>query len=156
MDSYIESVYNKLVEKYNKLSQLKEALQQEHQTQDDDQQFIPKTQRKRVLTRKTFERKGIGVKGITINAETTQVEELHRIGPGGHFLDSETTLSHFRDYWFPSLLDRQIRDRWLKRGGKPLGQRLNERVKEIIAEHRAPELSAEQSRKLREIMARAK
>jgi trimethylamine--corrinoid protein Co-methyltransferase len=96
------------------------------------------------------------VKGIPVNAETTQVDELHQIGPGGHFLESETTLNHFRDYWFPSLLDRQIRDRWLKRGGKPLGQRLNERVKEIIAEHRAPALPAEKSNKLREIIARAK
>ena len=96
------------------------------------------------------------IKGIPVNAETTQVDELHQIGPGGHFLESETTLNHFRDYWFPSLLDRQIRDRWLKRGGKPLGQRLNERVKEIIADHRPLALPPEKSKKLLEIIARVK
>lgn len=96
------------------------------------------------------------VKGIEVNQDTLMVDELHRVGPGGHFLDTETTLARFRDYWFPTLLDRQIRSRWLNRGGMPLGQRLNERVKEIIAEHRAPELPTEISHRLREIMAQAK
>lgn len=90
-----------------------------------------------------------------------QLEEIHLAalevlrctGPGGHFLESETTLAHFRDYWFPNLLDRQRRERWLARGGKTLGQRLNERVRAIIAEHRPPALDPEIPRQLRAIMA---
>jgi trimethylamine--corrinoid protein Co-methyltransferase len=92
------------------------------------------------------------VKGIEVTDKTLMVDELDRVGPGGHFLDTDATLEHFRDYWYPSLIDRQIRHRWLETGSKTMGQRLNEKVKEIIAEHRAPELPAAASKRLREIM----
>jgi trimethylamine--corrinoid protein Co-methyltransferase len=78
------------------------------------------------------------MKGIDTSKESIMLDELDRVGPGGHFLNTEQTLKNFRYFWYPSLLDRSIRSAWLKRGATTLGERLTTKVKEIIKEH-APE-----------------
>ena len=95
------------------------------------------------------------VKGVEVNDDTMMLDELDRVGPGGHFMDSEQTLARFRDFWYPSLLDRSIRPQWLDAGATTLGQRLNNRVKEIIKEHRPQSLGLEKKRRIQEILARA-
>ncbi|MBC8448751.1 MAG: trimethylamine methyltransferase family protein [Chloroflexi bacterium] len=95
------------------------------------------------------------VKGIEISEDTLMLDELHTVGPGGHFLDSAQTLKRFRDFWFPGLLDRRRREQWLEAGATTLGQRLNTRVKEIIKEHRPQPLDADKKQKIQEILAQA-
>jgi trimethylamine--corrinoid protein Co-methyltransferase len=95
------------------------------------------------------------MKGIDVSEESMMLDELHRTGPGGHFMDSKQTLKRFRDFWFPGLLDRKRREQWLAAGGQPLGQRLNGRVQEILKEHRARPLSQDQARGIQEVLARA-
>jgi trimethylamine---corrinoid protein Co-methyltransferase len=95
------------------------------------------------------------MKGIEINDETLMLDEIHTVGPGGHFMDTDMTLKHFRDFWYPDLLDRGRRDQWLAEGATTLGQRLNARVREIIKEHRPKPLEAEVKRQLQEIVGRA-
>jgi trimethylamine--corrinoid protein Co-methyltransferase len=92
-------------------------------------------------------------KGIEVTPETLMVDEIHRVGPGGNYLTSELTLSHFRDYWFPSLLDRKRRQNWLNKGGTTLGHRLNLKVKDILENHQPKPLAAEARQKLQEILA---
>ncbi len=93
--------------------------------------------------------------GIEVSDETLMLEELHRVGPGGHFLDSRETVRRFRDFWYPTLLDRSRRSQWLEAGATTLGQRVNARVKEIIAEHRAKPLDADKKRQVQKILAQA-
>jgi trimethylamine---corrinoid protein Co-methyltransferase len=96
------------------------------------------------------------IKGIETTEETLLVDEIDRVGPGGNYLDSKVTLKRFREYWFPGLLDRRRRQQWLEKGGLTLGQRLNQKVLQILDEHHPSQLSAEKSRELRQIMAKAK
>jgi len=93
--------------------------------------------------------------GIEVSDGTMLVDELDRVGPGGHFLETDTTLKRYRDFWYPSLLDRRIRPQWLETGAKTLGQRLNERVLEIIQEHRPEPLAPERKQRVQEILAQA-
>jgi trimethylamine--corrinoid protein Co-methyltransferase len=95
------------------------------------------------------------MKGIEVSDDTVLVEELDRVGPGGHFLDTKETLSRFRDFWYPGLLDRRTRPQWLKSGATTLGQRLTARVLEIVAEHRPQPLDPDKKQKVREILAQA-
>ena len=95
------------------------------------------------------------MKGIEVSDDTLMLDELDTVGPGGHFLDSEQTLNRFRDFWFPSLLDRKIRGQWLAAGAATLGQRLNARVKEIIKEHHPKPLEPEKLQQMRDILAKA-
>jgi trimethylamine--corrinoid protein Co-methyltransferase len=95
------------------------------------------------------------LKGIDINDDTLMLDEIHTVGPGGHFMDTQQTLSRFRDFWYPSLLDRGRRDQWLDAGATTLGQRLNSRVKDIISEHKPRPLDPRTKQKLQQILAQA-
>jgi trimethylamine--corrinoid protein Co-methyltransferase len=95
------------------------------------------------------------MKGIEVSDDTLLVEELDRVGPGGHFLDTKETLKRFRSFWFPGLLDRKTREPWLEAGATTLGQRLTARVLEIIKEHQPRPLDADKKQKVQEILAQA-
>jgi len=95
------------------------------------------------------------MKGIEVSDETLMLDEIHEVGPGGHFMDTDQTLKRFRDFWYPSLLDRGRREQWVEAGGMTLGQRLNARVKEILKEHQSTPLDADRKRQLQDILAQA-
>ena len=77
------------------------------------------------------------IRGIEVTPETLAVDVIKRVGPGGHFLNEDHTLEHFRDQmWFPSILDRNNRERWEADGSKTLGEKLNEKVLDILATHK--------------------
>jgi trimethylamine--corrinoid protein Co-methyltransferase len=95
------------------------------------------------------------MKGIEINDENLMLDEIDDVGPGGHFLNTKATLSRFKDFWYPSLLDRSLRSTWLENGGMTLEQRLRERVKEIVREHQPEALEKNVKNGIQEILATA-
>jgi trimethylamine--corrinoid protein Co-methyltransferase len=96
------------------------------------------------------------VKGIDINDDTLLLDEIHEVGPGGNYIGTQQTLKRFRQFWFPTLLDRKIRPQWLEAGGTTLGQRLNAKVKDVLANHQPKPLDGDKQLKLQEIVAKAK
>ncbi len=95
------------------------------------------------------------IKGIEVTDETIMLDELHTVGPGGHFLNTDRTMSRFRDFWYPSLIDRNRRPEWVAAGATTMGQRLTARVKEIIKEHQPKPLDANKKQEIQEILATA-
>lgn len=95
------------------------------------------------------------MKGIEITPETLMLDELERVGPGGHFLDTPTTFSRFKDFWYPTLLDRRRREAWEADGSLTLGERVNARTRALIAEHRAAPLDDDAYRQVQAILAQA-
>jgi trimethylamine---corrinoid protein Co-methyltransferase len=95
------------------------------------------------------------LKGIVVNDETTLVDEIDRVGPGGNYLDSDITLQRFREFWFPSLLDRQRQLVWQKKGATTMGQRLNAKVLDILENHQPKPLEPEKRACVQEILATA-
>jgi trimethylamine--corrinoid protein Co-methyltransferase len=93
--------------------------------------------------------------GIEVSDDTLLIDELHRVGPGGHFLNTKETLNRYRQYWLPSLMDRNRRGKWEKAGGTTLSQRLNARVMEIIGEYQPKPLQPEQKDGIQEVLASA-
>ena len=82
------------------------------------------------------------IRGIEVNPETLAVDVIKAVGPGGHFLNEDHTLEHFRNQmWFPSVFDRSNRNRWESEGSKDLGKKLNEKVLNILATHKPKPLS---------------
>lgn len=95
------------------------------------------------------------MKGIEITEETLMLDEIHEVGPGGHFMDTTQTFNRFRDFWYPNLLSRHNRPEWLAEGGTTLGQRLTTRVLDIIRDHEPKPLEPSRKQKLLEILAQA-
>lgn len=92
------------------------------------------------------------VKGIEVSDETLMLDELHEVGPGGHFLNTDTTMARFQDFWYPELISREIRETWLEWGGTTLGERLNEKVRTIIKKHQPEPLALEKKEKVQKVL----
>jgi len=90
--------------------------------------------------------------GVEINEETLALDVIDRVGPGGNFIDDKHTLRHFRGGWFPRLLDRKNYAAWASDGKQTMGDRLNKRVKEILAEHVPEPLPSETVDRIKEII----
>jgi trimethylamine--corrinoid protein Co-methyltransferase len=95
------------------------------------------------------------VRGIQVNAETLARALIEEVGPGGHFLQSRHTLHHFREeLWVPDLLTREHYDVWAQAGAKDMAQRVRERVRRLVDDHRAAPLSSEKVAALEELRQR--
>lgn len=95
------------------------------------------------------------VQPLEISDETLQLDLIKEIGPDGQYLDTEHTLKHFRERWYPDLFERDNLERWLAKGGKDLAHRAGERVEKILSEHAPPLLPDELSDQLHSIVMRA-
>ena len=81
------------------------------------------------------------MQGVEVSAETLARDLIHRVGPGGHFLDRTHTAKHFKAHlWEPDLSTRFTYNAWMADGSKDMAQRVQERVRHILETHQIPEL----------------
>lgn len=73
---------------------------------------------------------------VEISDETLALELIDEVGPDGQFTDADHTLAHFRERWYPLLVERYDYQSWLAGGGQDLGQRVAARVEEILGKQR--------------------
>jgi len=95
------------------------------------------------------------VRGVEINDETLALDLIDEVGPDGQFLDSDHTLKHFRERWYPKLFDRDNYDGWMAKGSKSLGERAAARVASILSEHRPEPLPDDVTRAVHAVVERA-
>jgi trimethylamine--corrinoid protein Co-methyltransferase len=62
--------------------------------------------------------------GVPVNDETLALDVMDKVGPGGHYLNEDHTLRHFKETWYSDLFDRSIYQTWLDRGAKTFDDRL--------------------------------
>lgn len=93
--------------------------------------------------------------GVEVSEETLALDVIDQVGPGGHFLGEEHTRRHFRENWYPTLINRTTYATWLEDGGLTYGQRANGRVREILESHEPEPLREETQTAVRAIVQRA-
>jgi trimethylamine--corrinoid protein Co-methyltransferase len=76
------------------------------------------------------------IRAVEISPETLALDVIHKVGPGGSFVAEGHTAKHFRSVWFPGLLNRQNYDTWAAEGKQTMGDRLRQRVNDILATHK--------------------
>ncbi len=86
---------------------------------------------------------GCIMQGVQVEPETLALDVIDRVGPGGSFFADDHTLQHFRGNWFPKLANRDNFEGWTTAGGLSLGDKANQRVRQILAKHTPKPLSAE-------------
>lgn len=97
------------------------------------------------------------LRGMDVDRETMAVDVIDAVGPGGEYVTSDHTFNHFRDGWFPEVVgDRNVYDKWVSDGSKTLGDRANEKVRQILETHEPKPLPDSVREKLDEIMADVK
>jgi trimethylamine--corrinoid protein Co-methyltransferase len=80
--------------------------------------------------------------GIEITPETLAVEVIDKVGPGGSYLTSVHTRQHFREIWYPRVLDRHNYNGWLQAGQPTAIQTARDLAREAIANHQPIPLPA--------------
>jgi trimethylamine--corrinoid protein Co-methyltransferase len=96
------------------------------------------------------------MQGIEVSEETLAVDVIDRVGPGGHFLADDHTYDHYRrEFWFPTVMDRQRWSDWEAAGKSTLGDRIQARLDEILDTHQPAQLPAEVRSCIEEILAAA-
>jgi trimethylamine--corrinoid protein Co-methyltransferase len=95
-------------------------------------------------------------KGYEVNDETLALDVIAEVGPDGDFLNTEHTLKHFRERWYPTVFERMNFGAWLNSGGRTCAERAAEIVSRILDEHRPEPLPAQVRNRLREIVRKAK
>jgi trimethylamine--corrinoid protein Co-methyltransferase len=95
------------------------------------------------------------LRGVDVSDEALAVDLIDEVGPDGQYLDSPHTLAHFRERWYPSLIDRQNYDNWQSRGAKTMQQRAAEKVEAILSKHKPEPLPQEVAQAVRAIVERA-
>jgi trimethylamine--corrinoid protein Co-methyltransferase len=83
------------------------------------------------------------------------VDLIDQVGPDGQFLDSEHTLAHYRQRWYPRLFDRNNYDNWMASGGTTLQERAAERVEKMLRDHQPLPLPKQAAQAVHAIVERA-
>jgi len=92
------------------------------------------------------------LRGIPVNDETMALDVMDTVGPGGHYLEHDHTYNRFKtEIWRPKLLDRNNFENWSAAGGKRYGERVHERVIELLETETEPLLDETMYKELRRI-----
>jgi trimethylamine--corrinoid protein Co-methyltransferase len=94
------------------------------------------------------------MEGIRVDKEHLAVDAIKRVGPGGHFLEDQHTLDHFRENWRPGITDRRTFDTWKAKGATSMGQRAKQKVKEILENYKPQPLLSEVEKQIDKIIER--
>ncbi|MDJ0784880.1 MAG: trimethylamine methyltransferase family protein [Desulfosarcinaceae bacterium] len=90
--------------------------------------------------------------GIPVTEETLALDVIHRVGPGGHYLQDPHTMQHFKKIKYSDLFERMMTDKYESMGAKKFEQRLQELTLRKL-EHTPAPLDADTLRTLDEMQA---
>lgn len=95
------------------------------------------------------------MKGVEVSEETLALDVIDEVGPSGHFMDTDHTLQHFKEDWYPFLMDHRTYEGWESAGGKSITMRAREKVEQILNRPQTEILSSKIQKKIRTIVERA-
>ena len=108
---------------------------------------------KLVLDAEAYEHARAYLRRFEVNDDTLALDVIHKVGPGGHFLDKKHTLEHFKkEIWSRELSDTFILDAAVK--GSFI-EKAQAKVREILAMHKAPPMEEGMDKEVKRIIAEA-
>lgn len=73
--------------------------------------------------------------GIELTPETLALDVINEVGPGGDYLSTNHTLRHFKECWYPSIIDRSSYQSWTAAGQPTAIERARQAARGAIANH---------------------
>jgi trimethylamine--corrinoid protein Co-methyltransferase len=92
------------------------------------------------------------MRGVVVDDETLALDWIDQVGFDNDFLSLDHTLNHFKEDWYPNLLDRQDHTGWSADGELSFRDRARERVKTLVNEHQPEPLPADISQAIQKII----
>ncbi len=90
-----------------------------------------------------------------INEDTLALDLIDEVGPDGSFLDTDHTMNHFKERFYPEVFERGNFDQWMENGGLSLGERAANVVDTILEEHQPEALPEDIQNEIKNIIQRA-
>jgi trimethylamine--corrinoid protein Co-methyltransferase len=90
--------------------------------------------------------------GFPFDDEAFALEAIEAVGPAGHFLDQEHTLTHMREFWRDTHMNRLTWDAWEAAGRPDPTVAANEKAKHILETHQPTPLPDGMQEELDKIM----
>jgi trimethylamine--corrinoid protein Co-methyltransferase len=75
------------------------------------------------------------MRGIEITPETLALDTIHKVGPRGGYLEAEHTARHYREVWYPRILDRSAHHNWEEAGSQDSTTTARRIARETILNH---------------------
>ncbi len=66
------------------------------------------------------------MEGIPVTEETLALDVIHRVGPGGHYLQDSHTMDHFKNVKYSEIFERMVNEKWKAAGARTFEQRLQD------------------------------
>jgi len=78
------------------------------------------------------------------------------VGPNGHYLREKHTHRYYKkEFWYPKVSDRRNYEEWNSMGRTTMGERVVNRVHEILATHQPSSVKPETLQAIEDVMADA-
>jgi trimethylamine--corrinoid protein Co-methyltransferase len=87
------------------------------------------------------------MEGIEVSEQSMALDLIHKVGPGGHYLQQAHTMQNFKKIKYSDIFDRTVMAQWEAAGSKRFEQRLQQSTLAKMRHSPAP-LAAEQIREL--------
>ena len=94
------------------------------------------------------------MQGVVVDEETLALDQIDQVGLDDDFLALDHTNAHFREDWYPSLLNRKNYQDWSDAGGLTFRQRAKERIEKILREHEPEPLPEDTAKKIEAVIDR--
>jgi trimethylamine--corrinoid protein Co-methyltransferase len=94
-------------------------------------------------------------RGITVNDDTTLLDEIAAVGPAGLFLDRESTYKGMRGLSTTKIIDRRSYPAWEEVGSPDYYETAKKEAKRTLAEHEVQPLSDEAAHEIEAIVDKA-
>ncbi len=93
--------------------------------------------------------------GIAITPETLALDVLDEVGPGGNFTLHAHTMRHYREVFYPRVLDRRTFAAWRDQGEPTANSNARQIARDLIASHRPAAVSDAARASMQAIIAEA-
>jgi trimethylamine--corrinoid protein Co-methyltransferase len=91
--------------------------------------------------------------GFCVTDETLAADTIDEVGPGGHYLAQEHTRKFFtKEYYFPTIFDRNNYERWVQSGSKDIRKAARNRAQKILEEHQPEPIDKDVEKDLQKIV----
>ena len=84
------------------------------------------------------------LQGFEVSDAANLVDDIRTVGPGGSFLEQDSTLERYREaIWSGGIIDQGTHEEWEHSGGTTAGERARERALKLLAEHKPRQMNGD-------------
>lgn len=95
------------------------------------------------------------LRGVPVNENSEAVELIKKVGPRGQFMTQKHTRLNMRDHLYPTISNRDSRDKWVASGSQDMGTVADEKARIIIETHKPQALPDQTLADMDKLMKRA-